>query len=84
MASDMSHFNSQQPYTEDASGDNYNMMSFPNGIISNASPLGMELGEFMLEADINFLNQLTSTGRLTGMNKGPIGSIGTDLGARVA
>ncbi len=43
--------------------------SFSNGIISNASPLGMDLGEFMLEDDIEFLNQLASTGILTGMNK---------------
>jgi hypothetical protein len=58
------------------------MMSFSNGIISNASPLGMDLGEFMLEDDIEFLNQLASTGILTGMNKDPTGPPGSDLGAR--
>ncbi len=57
-------------------------MSFSNGIISNASPLGMDLGEFMLEDDIEFLNQLASTGILTGMNKGPVGPMESDLGAR--
>jgi hypothetical protein len=78
----MSQFNSQNPYNGEASTGSYNIMSFSNGIISNASPLGMDLGEFMLEDDIEFLNQLASTGILTGMNKGPIGPIGSDLSAR--
>ena len=78
----MSHFNSQNPYNGRASNGNYNMMSFSNGIISNASPLGMDLGEFVLEDDIEFLNQLASTGILTGMNKGPTGLMGSDDDAR--
>jgi hypothetical protein len=49
-----------------------------NPIISNASPLGMDLGEFMLEDDIEFLNQLASTGILTGMSKS--GNAGLGVG----
>jgi hypothetical protein len=78
----MSHFNSQNPFNGETSNGNYHMMSFSNGIISNASPLGMDLGEFMLEDDIEFLNQLASTGILTGMNKGPVGPMGSDINAR--
>ena len=36
----------------------------------NVSYLGMDMGEFMLVDDIEFLNQLASTGILTGINKG--------------
>lgn len=34
--------------------------NFLGGIISNSSPVGMELGEFMVEGDVDFLNQLAS------------------------
>ncbi|OBT39075.1 hypothetical protein VE00_09907 [Pseudogymnoascus sp. WSF 3629] len=34
--------------------------------VSNTSPLGMELGEFILEEDLEFMNQLFSLGATTG------------------
>jgi hypothetical protein len=44
-----------------------------NPMISNASPLGMDLGEFMLEDDIEFLNQLASTGILSKSGNASVG-----------
>lgn len=46
--------------------DNYTLngdifQTFPPALESNASPLGMDLGEFMFEGDFEFLNQLVST-----------------------
>jgi hypothetical protein len=44
-------------------------------LISNVSPLGMDLGEFMLEDDIEFLNQLATTGVLNGMRAGVVNGV---------
>ena len=41
------------------SGDMFH--NFPSTLDSNTSPLGMDLGEFMFEGDLEFLNQLVST-----------------------
>ncbi|KAF4631594.1 hypothetical protein G7Y89_g6531 [Cudoniella acicularis] len=38
-------------------------------IVMNTSPLGMDFGEFMLEGDIEFLNQLVGVGSAQGINK---------------
>lgn len=38
----------------------------PDPSVSNTSPLGMELGEFILEEDLEFINQLFSLGATTG------------------
>jgi hypothetical protein len=38
----------------------------PDPSVSNASTLGMELGEFILEEDLEFINQLFSLGATTG------------------
>ena len=57
--------------------------SSSNGVILNASPLGMDFGEFLLEGDITFLNQLAGVGMAQGMNKGVgvgNGNMGTDSG----
>lgn len=49
------------------SGDgNYTLNSdifqtFPPAVETDASPLGMDLGEFMFEGDLEFWNQLVST-----------------------
>lgn len=65
-----SAFDLPQPYANRDSNFNFNMVpSFSGGLISSASPLGMDLGEFILEDDIRFLNQLASAGVLTGTNK---------------
>jgi hypothetical protein len=39
---------------------------YSNGIASTLSPMGMDLGEFMLEGDIEFMNQLVSMGQIMG------------------
>lgn len=57
--------------------------SSSNEAILNASPLGMDFGEFLLEGDVTFLNQLASVGMAQGMNKADgveNGNIGTDSG----
>lgn len=52
----------------------------------NASPLGMDLGEFLLEGDLEFLNQIASTqqaqvtGRVNGGTVGTGGSHKIDTG----
>lgn len=45
------------------SGDMF--LDFPPNLNSNTSPLGIDLGEFMFEGDLEFLNQLVSTGTAT-------------------
>lgn len=45
------------------SGDMFH--DFPPNLNSNTSPLGIDLGEFMFEGDLEFLNQLVSTGTAT-------------------
>ncbi len=40
-----------------------------NGMTSNLSPTGMHLGEFMLEGDIEFINQLAGMGQLMSMER---------------
>jgi hypothetical protein len=37
--------------------------------------LGIDLGEFMLEDDIEFLNQLATTGVLNGMRAGVVNGV---------
>lgn len=34
---------------------------YSSGMTSNMSPLGMDLGEFMLEGDIEFMNEITAS-----------------------
>ena len=41
--------------------------AFLNPNLSQASPLGMDLGEFLLEGDLEFLNQLVSMGAAIGI-----------------
>jgi hypothetical protein len=53
----------------DYQSNNDIFQNFPNTITSNPSPLGMDLGEFMLEGDIDFLDQLMNMGAAMGMNK---------------
>ncbi|RFU33837.1 hypothetical protein B7463_g2510, partial [Scytalidium lignicola] len=43
--------------------------TFSSGIMTDTSPLGMDLGEFMVDGDIDFLNQLVSIGAAMGTNK---------------
>ena len=52
------------PYSTDATPGSFTGYAH-NPMISNASPPGMDLGEFMLEDDIEFLNQLASAGILS-------------------
>ena len=40
--------------------------------VSDTSPLGMELGEFILEEDLEFMNQLFNLGATTGNTPGSV------------
>ncbi|RDL36434.1 uncharacterized protein BP5553_05786 [Venustampulla echinocandica] len=42
---------------------------YSSGMTSNMSPLGMDLGEFMLEGDIEFMNQLAGMGQPIAMGR---------------
>ncbi|KAH8817271.1 fungal-specific transcription factor domain-containing protein [Xylogone sp. PMI_703] len=54
---------------EDIPFNNDIFQSFPDNITSDTSPVGMDLGEFMVDEDIDFLNQLAGIGAAMGMNK---------------
>lgn len=43
--------------------------------VSDTSPLGMELGEFILEEDLEFMNQLFNLGATTGNTPGSISRV---------
>jgi len=43
--------------------------SYTSGMTSNPSSLGMDLGEFMLEGDIEFMNELAGMGQLMAMER---------------
>ncbi|KAM3083089.1 hypothetical protein ACMFMG_003756 [Clarireedia jacksonii] len=60
------------PYAESAATGLHSL--YPNGQIygsttMNTSPLGMDLGEFMLEGDLEFLNQIAMTQQAQGVNR---------------
>ncbi|KAH7304636.1 fungal-specific transcription factor domain-containing protein [Rhexocercosporidium sp. MPI-PUGE-AT-0058] len=50
---------------------------YSSGTASNLTPLGMDLGEFMLEGDLEFMNQLAGMGHFIPMerNMGSLGSL---------
>jgi hypothetical protein len=49
----------------------------------NASPLGMDLGEFLLEGDLGFLNQIASAQQAQVINKVNGTVVGTSGSAQV-
>ena len=48
--------------------------------IMNASPLGMDLGEFLLEGDLEFLNQISNAQQTQMMSKVNVGAGQVDTG----
>ncbi|KAN0119156.1 hypothetical protein V8E51_001364 [Hyaloscypha variabilis] len=79
----MSGFNIPElsnPYNETSASSLHSL--YLNGqlfrsIMMNASPLGMDLGEFLLEGDLEFLNQIASTQQAQVTNKVNGGIMGT-------
>jgi hypothetical protein len=67
---DLPDLRPQQSYSSGANHTGNNIpQAYSNGLTSNMSPLGMDLGEFMLEGDIEFMDQLAGMGQLMAMRR---------------
>lgn len=64
LPSDLDLFSSEEFHFGNNGNETYAGLSGPS--ISDTSPLGMELGEFILEEDLEFMNQLFALGAPTG------------------